>query len=102
MSPSRDLILDCVNKSKSLLTLSSQERWEQFSDLEEERQQQLSKINLEALHLPENEYDELSALMNELISLNQQLSLECEQQRKIAMREFKKINQGIQANKAYS
>lgn len=99
---SKELVLDCISRSKSLLIVATEDNWEQFSELEEKRQQQLNKINLENLQLSDSEHEEISTLMNELITLNQQLSSACEQQRKTAMQEFKNLNQGIKANNAYS
>lgn len=102
MHPIVDLVAEGISKSKALLLLAESSEWEQFSDLDAERQEILRSINLDNLVLSDSEHNTLQALMNELITLNTQLESLCIKQRSDVAQELQKINKGNKVSKAYS
>ncbi|NOQ94572.1 MAG: hypothetical protein GQ547_08075 [Methylophaga sp.] len=102
MHPIFDLVNSGIAKSKSLLLLAEEQEWDQFTELDVERQAVLRSIKLEGLMLSDVENDRLHELMNQLISLNEQLEAVCTQQRSDAAEELQKIRKGNKVNKAYS
>ena len=102
MHPITDLVSEGISKSKALLLLAESSEWEQFSDLDAERQEILRSINLDNLVLSDSEHNTLQALMNELITLNTQLESLCIKQRSDVVQELQKISKGNKVSKAYS
>lgn len=97
-----DLVIDSINKSKQLLVLAETGEWEQFSELEIQRQANLAGLRLEGLDVTHTQYAELHSKMTELIDLNGQLENICRQQRSELAKQVQKISHGNKATKAYS
>ena len=97
-----DLVIDSINKSKQLLVLAETGEWEQFSELEIQRQTNLAGLRLEGLNVTHTQYAELHSKMTELIDLNDQLEVICRQQRSELAKQVQKISHGNKATKAYS
>jgi hypothetical protein len=95
-------ILQGIEKSKQLLELAEASDWDAFSQLEEERQLDLSNIQLQALELSDEQHAHIHNQMQILIDLNTQLEHVCRQQRSELADEMKKFSQGNKAKKAYS
>ncbi|NQY25778.1 MAG: flagellar protein FliT [Piscirickettsiaceae bacterium] len=102
MSSILNSVLDGITKSKQLLGLAEAGEWEQFLELEEQRQATLSILTLDNLDLTQQRYDEIKEQMTQLIELNEQLETVCQQQRSFLVKELKKLSKGTQAKKAYS
>lgn len=102
MIPEFKLVLDGIDKSKQLLVLAEAGEWEQFSELEQQRQSLLSGLRLESLELTGAQYAQVHAKMAELIDLNDQLENICRQQRSELAKQLQKIAHGNKATKAYS
>ena len=98
----RNLITDAIKKSKQLLTLSNESKWEQFVELETQRQALIKAINLENTELLEQDYNDLHIQMNELISLNKKLESICLKQRNIIANELKSYRKNNKVAQAYS
>ena len=102
MIPEFKLVIDGIDKSKQLLVLAEAGEWEQFSELEQQRQSLLNRLRLENLELTGAQYAEVHSKMAELIDLNDQLENICRQQRSEIAEQLQKISHGNKATKAYS
>jgi len=102
MHPILDLVEEAIEKSKQLLSLSEKSEWDQFFDLEDERQGVLKRINTKQIELSISDNSELYQQLTELMALNEQLEEVCSQQRTEIADELRKINQGSKVNKAYT
>ena len=102
MSSILDSVLEGIKKSEQLLGLAESGEWEQFLELEEQRQATLAVLKLDNLDLNEQQYAEMHEQMNQLISLNEQLDIVCRQQRAHLVTELQKLSKGTKAKKAYS
>jgi len=102
MVPEFKLVLDGIAKSKQLLALAKASNWEQFSELEQQRQALLKGLQLEHIELTGAQYAEVHSKMAELIDLNDQLENICRQQRSEIAEQLQKISHGNKATKAYS
>jgi len=102
MHPILDLVEEAIEKSKQLLSLSEKSEWDQFFDLEDERQGVLKRINTKQIELSISDNSELYQQLTELMALNEQLEKVCSQQRTEIADELRKINQGNKVNKAYT
>ena len=102
MIPEFKLVLDGIDKSKQLLALAEAGEWEQFSELEQQRQSLLSGLNLDTLELTGAQYAQVHSKMTELIDFNQQLEAICRKKRAEVAKQLQKISHGNKATKAYS
>jgi flagellar protein FliT len=102
MIPEFKLVIDGIDKSKQLLVLAEAGEWEQFLELEHQRQSLLSGLSLENIGLTGAQYAEVQTKMAELIDLNDQLEAICRQQRSELAKQIQKISHGNKATKAYS
>ena len=102
MIPEFKLVIDGIDKSKQLLVLAEAGEWEEFLELEQQRQSLLNGLSLERLELTGSQYAEVHAKMEELIDLNEQLEVICRQQRSELAKQLQKISHGNKATKAYS
>ncbi len=91
-----------IEKSTQLLELAEASDWDAFNQLEEERQLDLTNIQLQDLDLSNAQHAHINDQMQILIDLNTQLEQVCRQQRSVLADEMKKFNQGNKAKKAYS
>jgi CRISPR/Cas system CMR-associated protein Cmr3 (group 5 of RAMP superfamily) len=98
----RNLITDAIKKSKQLLTLSKESKWEQFAKLEAERQTLIKAINFENTVLLEQDYNDFHIQMNELILLNSKLETVCLKQRNIIADKLKGFKRSNTVAQAYS
>lgn len=97
-----DLILDVTKKSKQLLSLAKESKWDEFSVLNTERQSILLNFDFENIDLSERESDKLHDQMSELVVLNDELESICTAQRDDIANELKNITQGAKVTQAYS
>jgi len=102
MAFSLDTVTEIIKKSKQLLMLSAESKWEEFANLEEKRQLLIKAINLENTVLLEKDYNDVYMQMNELISLNKQLESICLEQRNIIANELKSYRKNNKVAQAYS
>ncbi len=96
------LLADIIEKSKLLLSLSSESKWDVFSELDEERQALIKSISLENVELLESDYNDLQTQMNELIMLNKKLESVCLKQRNIIADELHGFRKNNKVAQAYS
>ena len=97
-----DLMQDVTEKSKQLLLLAKESKWDEFSVLNTERQSILLKFDFENMNLSERESDKLYDQMSELVILNDKLESICVNQRDDIANELKNITHGAKVTKAYS
>jgi hypothetical protein len=97
-----NLVLDAINKSKQLLLLAQESKWEDFVIADAERQALLLNLDLTTLELSEEENDKLHSQMSELLLLNKELELICEKQRANIAKELKQFKKKNNVAKAYS
>jgi hypothetical protein len=97
-----ELIVKGITMSKSLLRFAENEEWQQFSELELQRQSILSKLDLQTAQVSDSQYDELQQAMTSLITLNSQIETICRQQRDEIADHLKQLNTGKNAKNAYS
>ncbi|PHS27231.1 MAG: hypothetical protein COA83_01545 [Methylophaga sp.] len=102
MGYSLEIITKAIKKSKQLLTLSKESKWETFADLEVERQALIKNISLENLVLLESDYNDLQTQMNELILLNSKLESIGLKQRNIIADELQGFRKNNKVAQAYS
>jgi len=102
MHPIFDQISVGIAKSKAQILLTESEQWDEFTELEPQRQEVLQSINSANITFSDDENERLHSLMNELIKLNEQLEIICIQQRSSAAEELQKIRKGNKVHKAYS
>ncbi len=102
MAFSLNTVTEIIKKSKQLLMLSAESKWEEFANLEEKRQILIKAINLENTVLLEKDYNDVYMQMNELISLNKQLESICLEQRNIIANELKSYRKNNKVAQAYS
>jgi len=96
------LISQGIEKSKQLLELAEADDWDAFNQLEEERQLDLTNIQLHDLDLSDAQHAHINNQMQILIDLNTKLEQVCRQQRSDLAEQMKKFTQGNKAKKAYS
>jgi flagellar protein FliT len=96
------LISQGIEKSKQLLELAEAGDWDAFNQLEEERQLDLTNIQLQDLDLSNKQHAHLNNQMQTLIDLNTELEQVCRQQRSELADQMKKFTKGNKAKKAYS
>jgi len=102
MHPIFSQVTDAITKSKALLLLAESEKWDEFTELATQRQQEISSINLENLNLSDSDNEQLHSLITELIALNEQLEKSCINQRSEAADALQKIRKGNKVSQAYS
>ena len=96
------LISQGIEKSTQLLELAEASDWDAFNQLEEERQLDLTNIQLHDLDLSDTQHAHINNQMQILIDLNTKLEQVCRQQRSDLAEQMKKFTQGNKAKKAYS
>ncbi|MFW5426288.1 MAG: flagellar protein FliT [Methylophagaceae bacterium] len=96
-----DLIQDVTEKSKQLLELAKESKWDEFSTLNTERQSILLNFDFESMDLSEQDSDKLYDQMSELVVLNDELESICVTQRDDIANELKNITQGGKVAQAY-
>ena len=96
-----DLATDVIVISKQLLLLAEESNWDEFAELDAKRQSLVRSINVESLELSNEENVTFHQLLNEMISLNEQLEKVCTEQRRSITEKLKEIGQGAKAAKAY-
>jgi hypothetical protein len=97
-----DLIQDVTEKSKQLLMLAKESKWDEFSILNTERQSILLNFDFENMDLSERDSDKLYDQMSELVVLNDELESICITQRDDVANELKSLTQGVKVAQAYS
>ena len=102
MSSILNSVLDGISKSEQLLGLAEAGEWEEFLDLEQQRQEVLAVLKLDGLDLNEQQYAEMKDQVAQLIELNEQLEIVCQQHRSFLVSELQKLSKGTEAKKAYS
>jgi len=101
MTFSFDSISDAIGKSEQLLLLSQQSKWDDFLELDAERQALISGFDFKDISLSEADYTKLQHQMNKLISLNEKLESTCLAQREEIAGEMKKIRKNNKVAQAY-
>jgi len=96
-----DLILDLIGKSKQLLLLAKEQKWDDFVVADAERQALLVNLDITSLELSEDENDKLHSQMSELILLNKELELVCDEHRTNIAKELKQFKNKKNVAKAY-
>ncbi len=81
MSSQIELIVKGIDMSKALLQLAEQQEWQQFLELTQQRQETLSKLDLQSASVNASQYDEIQQKMALLMKLNDQIETVCKQQR---------------------
>ncbi len=97
-----ELIQDVTKKSKQLLMLAKESKWDEFSILNTERQSILLNFDFENMDLSERDSDKLYDQMSELVVLNDELESICITQRDDVANELKSLTQGAKVAQAYS
>ncbi|MBL1320575.1 MAG: flagellar protein FliT [Methylophaga sp.] len=97
-----DLILNVTEKSKQLLSLAKEEKWDEFSILDTERQTILLDFDFKNINLSEQDSDNIYHQMSELVNLNEKLESICVAKRNDVVGELKNIRQGAKVTQAYS
>ena len=97
-----DLMVDVTEKSKRLLMLANESKWDEFSILNEERQTILLDFDFESIHLSEQDSDKLYRQMSELVTLNNKLESICVTERDNIAGELQNIRQGAKVTHAYT
>ena len=73
MSSQIELIVKGIDMSKALLQLAEQQEWQQFLELTQQRQETLSKLDLQSASVNASQYDEIQQKMALLMKLNDQI-----------------------------
>jgi len=102
MSSIFDSVIEGIKLSEKLLGLAESGEWEQFLELEAQRQSTLSVLKLDNIDLNEAQYIRIREKMAQLIDLNGQLETVCQQQRAFLVTALQKLSKGSEAKKAYS
>jgi len=97
-----DLTTDVIVISKQLIVFAEESKWDEFSELDAKRQSLVRSINVESLELSDEDNVVFRDLLNEMISLNEQLGIICTEQREELAGKLKELRVGAKAKKAYS
>jgi len=102
MSSQIELIVKGIDMSKALLQLAEQQEWQQFLELTQQRQETLSKLDLQSASVNASQHEEIQQKMTVLMKLNDQIETVCKQQRSEIVDNIKQLNKGKNAKNAYS
>lgn len=97
-----DLATDIIVISRQLIVHAEMSEWDEFAELDAKRQSQVRSMNVEEFDLSDEDNVTLRELMNEMITLNEQLGVICTEQRSELAKKLKEIRLGAKAKVAYS
>ena len=97
-----ELIASAIAMSETLLTLAEQQDWQQFSQINQQRQTVLTQLDLQSVQTTPDQHQQLQQKMSSLITLNSQIEAICRQQRDEIADSIKQLNKGKTAKNAYS
>jgi two-component sensor histidine kinase len=97
-----DLATDIIVISRQLVLQAEASQWEEFTELDAKRQSLVRSLNLEHIELSDQDNIRFRSLMNEMISLNEQLGTICTEQRSVLAKKLTEIRLGAKATEAYS
>jgi len=102
MTSQIELIVKGIDMSKTLLRLAEQQEWQQLLELTQQRQETLSKLDLQSESVNSSQHAEIQKKMTLLLELNDQIEIVCRQQRSEIADNLKQLNKGKNAKNAYS
>ena len=102
MSSQIELIVKGIDMSKALVKLAEQQEWQQFLELTQQRQETLSKLDLQSASVNASQHEEIQQKMTLLMKINDQIEAVCMQQRSEIADNLKQLNKGKNAKNAYS